>query len=194
MEATEVLKTYLLQAVKDKEAALETARRLSAALEGMKGELDQHRNVISQFVNEKIQTEAKLLMNRDISEHNRVELEGENTVDVHHLPEQLAEAKAIMDAQKKTIAELFDENRTLRALTQEQEKTVLENANLRRENEDLKHKIDAMGGEDVALLADFLKVNRIDCQFTRLSSQTSYEQGFSWPFSGLDPRGSIETF
>jgi hypothetical protein len=67
VEAVEVLKWHVLEAVAEKEDALEEVSALKRAIDEMKVELHSNRNIITHFVNEKVQTEAKLLMNMDIS-------------------------------------------------------------------------------------------------------------------------------
>lgn len=159
VEAIEVLKTHLVRTVKEKRAALEEVNALKRSINDMKVELDSNRNIISRFVNEKIQTEAKLLMNMDVSRQGHLDRVDSYGADVHHLQEQLAEANVMVLAQKETVAKLLEENQKLLAQKEEQEKVLLENASLQRENDELKQKLDKMGGEDVAMLADFLQDN-----------------------------------
>jgi hypothetical protein len=159
MEAVEVLKRHVLKAVAEKEDALEEVSALKRAIDEMKVELHSNRNIITHFVNEKIQTEAKLLMNMDFSKQqvhvpNRDEESSRRVL--LNLQDQLADAHEIVGAQKETIAELLKENKRLLAQIEEQEKAT---SDAKCENDELKAKLKNMGGEDVAMLAEFLQEN-----------------------------------
>ena len=159
VEAVEVLKSHVLKAVKEKEDALEEVSALKRAIDEMKVELHSNRNIITHFINEKVQTDAKLLMNMDMSKEQHVHdktRDRESSRRVSHLQDQLAQAKITVDSQKETIAELLNENKMLIAQKDEQEEVM---TNVKRENEELKAKIKNMGGEDVAMLAEFLQEN-----------------------------------
>lgn len=160
VEAVEVLKSHVLKAVQEKEDALEEVSALKRAIEIMTAELNSNRNVITNFINEKVQTEAKLLMNMDISkvqvhDTNR-DRDRESSRSVSDLQDQLTDAKITMDAQRETISEVLTENKRLLAQNEEQEKVITD---VKRENDELKAKLKNMGGEDVALLAEFLQEN-----------------------------------
>jgi len=51
----------------------------------------------------------------------------------------------------------FEDNKKLRAQSKDMEKIVLERENIQRENEDLRRKLDAAGGEEFVMLASRLQ-------------------------------------
>lgn len=164
--AIETLKNHLFQVLHEKESALQQVENLTRKLNEMRTEAESHRKVVAQLVTEKVQTEAAhtdllLNVNESLARLKKESPKGGDTVvaDVRRLEEQLAESNVMADAQKETITKLLEENKRLRSQNVDTERVVTAYENLQRENRELKRQLSAAGGEEVAMLADFLQEN-----------------------------------